>query len=211
MSSAEEILSSLWRFTATHPEWEEGEDWEPEVAWWAVLRPEGLVLIDPLVEDWDELDRLVQLAGGCAGIARTCRWHQRSIAEASRRYGAEVWARRPPSGVRAEAFDHGAAENGGPAGLHAFDVLRDDEIALWLPEQRALVFGDVMLRSGAGQLSMCPESWVTRVGGRAALREALIPLIELEPQHVLVSHGPLVLGDGASAFARAVSAPAAGS
>lgn len=205
MSSAEEILADLWRFTARHPEWEEDEDWDPEVAWWAVLRPGGLVLIDPLVPDWDELDRLVELAGGCAGILRTVFFHQRSIGEASRRYGAEIWARRPPPNIAAEHFDHAVGEDQLPEDLHAFDVLRDDEIAVWLPEQRALAFGDAMVRDHAGRLSMCPESWVKRVGGWPALRERLAPLAELEPQHVLVSHGPLVLGDGAESFSRALA------
>lgn len=205
MSSGEEILADLWRFTARHPEWEEGDDWDPVVAWWAVLRPAGLVLIDPLVEDWEELDRLVRLAGGCAGILRTLHFHQRSIAEASRRYEAQVWARRPRPSVPAQGFDHATGEDDLPGAVHAFDVLRDDEIALWLPEQRVLAFGDVMVRDREGQLSVCPESWVARDGGRAAIRAALVPLAELEPQHVLVSHGPLVLGDGAESFPRALA------
>jgi hypothetical protein len=207
VSSAEEILADLWRFTAVHPEWEEGDDWDPGVAWWAVLAPTGLVLIDPLVEDWGELDRLVGLAGGCAGIIRTVFFHERSIAEARRRYQTEVWARKPPPGVPAKAFDHATGgDEQPPGGLRPFDVLRDDEIAVWLPEQHALAFGDVMMRDGEGRLTMCPESWVARAGGRARLREALAPLEELEPHHVLVSHGPLVLGDGAEGFPRAVAA-----
>jgi hypothetical protein len=205
MSSAEEILAGLWRFTARHPEWDQDEDWDPEVAWWAALRPGGLVLIDPLVADWSELDRLVELAGGCAGILRTVFFHERSIAEASRRYRVEVWARRPPANVPPKPFDHAVGEEQLPGDLHAFDVLRDDEVAIWLPEQHALAFGDAMVRDPEGHLSMCPESWVKRVGGWPALRERLAPLAELEPQHVLVSHGPLVLGDGAESLPRALA------
>lgn len=205
MSSGEEILAGLWRFTARHPEWEEGEDWDPEVAWWAVLGPDGLVLIDPLVADWDELDRLVELAGGCDGIVRTLFFHERSIAEAARRYCAGVWARSATRDVPAGPLDHSTgSEDQIPARLRAFDVLRHDEVALWLPEQRALLFGDAMVRDSEGRLSICPDSWVMPPGGRPALRERLISLIELEPQHVLVSHGPLVLGDGAESFPRAL-------
>lgn len=206
MSAAEEILAGLWRFTAVHPEWEEGEDWDPEVAWWAVLGPDGLVLIDPLVEDWDELDRLVGLAGGCPGIIRTLHFHERSIPEASRRYGAEVWARTPPPGVPEKPLHHRIdGEQPLPGALHAFDVLRDDEVGVWLPEQRALAFGDAVLRESDGSLTMCPESWVTRSGGRDRLRQALTPLLELQPVHVLVSHGPLVLGEGSEAMAHALA------
>ncbi|HWD65138.1 MAG TPA: hypothetical protein VG405_08175 [Solirubrobacteraceae bacterium] len=188
MSSGEEILENLWRFTAVHPEWEEGEDWDADVAWWAVRGGVGLTLIDPLVEDWAELDELVRACGGCAGIVRTLHFHERSIPEAAARYGAEVWAEGPV-----------------PGGIEATPLVRDDEIALWLPEQRALAFGDAMLRDSDGRLTMCPESWVTRAGGRTRLREDLLPLQERAPEHVLVSHGPLVLGDGTEALAGALA------
>jgi len=38
-------------------------------------------------------------------------------------------------------------------GLRVIDVERADEIALWLPRQRALVFGDAMIRTQAGDRS----------------------------------------------------------
>jgi glyoxylase-like metal-dependent hydrolase (beta-lactamase superfamily II) len=190
MSSGEEILKDLWRFTAVHPEWEEGEDWDAEVAWWAVRGSDGLTLIDPLVEDWEELDDLVQAGGGCAGIVRTLHFHERSIPETAARYGAQISTEAPL-----------------PGGIAATPLVRDDEIALWLPDQRALAFGDAMLRAPDGRLTMCPESWVARVGGRARLRQHLEPLRELGPDHVLVSHGPLVLGDGSAALAAALADP----
>jgi len=206
MSSGQEILPGLWRFTAVHPEWEEGEDWDAEVSWWAIRGPDGLALVDPLVEDWEELDRLVAAAEGCAGIIRTVFFHERSIPEARRRYRTEVWARKPPPGVPARPFEHDTDQGLAlPGGLLAIDVPRDDEIGLWLPDQRALAFGDAMLRDGDGRLSMCPESWVARSGGRARLREALSPLLELGPEHVLVSHGPLVLSDAPESLTAALA------
>jgi hypothetical protein len=206
MDSGAEILDGLWRFTAVHPEWEEGEDWDAEVAWWALRGARGLVLIDPLVEDWDGLDRLVAEAGGCAGIIRTLHFHERSIAEAAARYAAEIWARTPPPSLDSGPFDHAVGgETELPGGLEAHELIRDDEIALWLPAQRALAFGDAMLRDPAGRLTMCPEPWVERVGGRARLRQDLAPLQDRRAQHVLVSHGPLVLDDGPEALAQAVA------
>jgi glyoxylase-like metal-dependent hydrolase (beta-lactamase superfamily II) len=206
MGSPEEIVPGLWRFTAVHPEWEEGEDWDAEVAWWAVRGPDGLTLIDPLVEDWEELDGLVASAGGLAGIVRTVHYHERSIPEAAARYGGEVWARRPPPTIESARFDHAVQEGGRlPGDIEATVLVRDDEIALWLPDQRALAFGDALLRDPDGRLTMCPESWVQRVGGRARLRQDLVPLVALAPEHVLVSHGPLVLGDGVEALAGAVA------
>jgi hypothetical protein len=76
------------------------------------------------------------------------------------------------------------------------DVERADEIALWLPRQAALVFGDALIRTSAGQLRVCPESWTQPAGGPARLRRLLAGLTNLPLQHVLVSHGPLVLDDG---------------
>lgn len=197
--STGQVLDGLWRFEATHPEWTEdegGEDgWEPLVAWWAVACSKGLVLIDPLVVDWSELDRLVAEHGRCAGVIRTCHWHERSVAEVAARYDAEVWAKPRadgavacdrPVGDRDELWD----------GIRAFEVQRADEIALWLPAQGALVFGDTMLRSPSGELRVCPETWTQPPGGRTALQGLLLGLTELPVQHVLVSHGPLVLGDG---------------
>jgi hypothetical protein len=119
MSSGEEILAGLWRLTAVHPEWEEGEDWDAEVSWWALRGPDGLVLIDPLVQEWEELDELVQGAGGCAGIIRTLHYHERSIPEAAARYRAEVWARRPPAAVSAGHLDHAVPDGSALPGRRA--------------------------------------------------------------------------------------------
>src|SRR5579859_7671693 len=138
-----EIIEGLWRFEAIHPEWTEdeggGEDgWEPQVAWWAVATPDGLVLIDPLVGDWEVLDQLVADRGGCAGIVRTCHWHQRSVPDVASRYRAEVWAKQDSDGRASHAFDHALGDRDELFDeLQVFDVERADEIAVWLRHQRA--------------------------------------------------------------------------
>jgi hypothetical protein len=210
-SATGEIIEGLWRFEALHPEWTEdegGEDgWEKQVAWWALATSRGLVLIDPLVIDWDALDRLVADRGGCAGIVRTCHWHQRSISDAASRYSAEVWAKPHSEGEHALYAFHRAVGEGDELfdGPRVFDVERADEIALWLPRQAALVFGDAMIRSSAGELRVCPESWTQPAGGPARLRALLHALTELPVEHVLVAHGPLVLGGGGESLRIATS------
>ncbi len=203
-----EVLTGLWRFEAVHPEWTEdegGEDgWDPTVSWFATGSRDGLVLIDPLVAEWPALDHLVEAHGGCAGIIRTCHWHQRSIAEASRRYGADVWARPATSRGIDQPFDHGVVDGDEPLGLRVIDIERIDEIGLWLPTQRALVFGDAMVRRGDGELRMCPPSWIQPPGGRERLCDVLTGLTALPVEHVLVSHGPLVLGDGLASLQSAL-------
>lgn len=204
-----EILEGLWRFEALHPEWTEdegGDDgWEQSVAWWAIASSQGLVLVDPLVFDWTALDRLVGESGGCAGVVRTCHWHQRSSAKAAARYRVGMWARSPRGRAAPHSFDH-AVTNGQVLfdGLQTLDVERADEIALWLPAQAVLLFGDAMLRSHAGGLQVCPGSWLQPEGGPARLRAVLSRLTEFPVEHVLVSHGPLVLGNGLASLQAAI-------
>ncbi len=203
-----QIIEGLWRFEALHPDWTEPdgdeEGWEQNVAWWAVAVASGLVLIDPLVDDWHAVDQLVARGGGCAGVVRTCHWHQRSIADVATRYDADVWARPHPDSSVRYAVDHAVNDRDEIFdGLRVFDVERADEIALWLPQQRALLFGDAMIRTRAGELSVCPETWTQPPGGPARLRSILGSLSSLPVEHVLVSHGPLVLRDGLASLRRA--------
>jgi Metallo-beta-lactamase superfamily len=209
-STTGEIIEGLWRFEALHPEWtgdEGGEDgWEQQVAWWAIATPPGLVLIDPLVDDWDGLDQLVADRGGCAGIVRTCHWHQRSVSDVASRYNAEVWAKQHRDGRVPYACDRAISDRDELFDeLRAFDVERADEIALWLPRRAALVFADAMLRTRAGDLRVCPESWTQPEGGPVRLRALLRALTVLPIEHVLVSHGPLVLGGGGASLRMATS------
>jgi hypothetical protein len=204
-----EVLDGLWRFEAPHPEWTEAEGgdegWEQNVAWWAIDSARGLILVDPLVFDWAALDQLVDDHERCAAIIRTCHWHQRSIAEAATRYGADVWAKPPPAAVPRHPFDHPATNGQEILGaLLAFEMERGDEIALWLPVQAALLFGDAMLRSAAGELRTCPDSWLQPNGGPARLRSLLGGLAELPVEHVLVSHGQPVLGNGLMSLQAAI-------
>jgi glyoxylase-like metal-dependent hydrolase (beta-lactamase superfamily II) len=201
-----EILEGVWRHVARHPDWAPGDDWDAEVAWWAVRTRAGLHLIDPLVEEWDVPDGLVREAGGAAAVVRTAHWHERSCPQAAARYGVPVYARPTPPDGPLRTFDlplaHGQRLPGGPVALH---VARESEIAVWLPDTRALVAGDVLLRDGDGRLRLCPASWVGGERELHHLRQELRRLVALEPEHVLVAHGPLVLGDGLRALEAALA------
>jgi hypothetical protein len=205
----QEVLPALWQFLAQHPEWTEqdgDEDgWDPLVAWWAIGTSRGLLLVDPLIADWAEFDRFVAARGGCAGVVRTCHWHQRSVAAVAARYSAPVWAMRSAQFEPRHPFDHGLRDQDQLwDGIQAFFLERDDEIALWLPQHAALLFGDAMLRRGQGQLRVCPASWTQPAGGPDRLRVLLGALSELPVEHVLVSHGPLVAGDGLASLQAAL-------
>jgi hypothetical protein len=209
----QEILDGLWRFTTVHPEWEDDSDgWEPVVAWWAIQTERGLLLVDPLVDDWDELDELVAHGGGCAGVVRTLHWHQRTIPAVAERYAVDVWARpwddprERPAGSTVKPYDRPIKPGRPlPGDVLPFDAAHDDEIILWSGPQQALVFGDVLIRDADGTLRVCPNGWIERAGGPERIKAELAELLELDVRHALVAHGPLVLGDGAEALAAALS------
>ena len=207
LSPVGEIAQGLWQFATLHPdagspEWTSalasGEDgWNSLVAWWVVATPGGLVLIDPLVDDWPALDRLLSDRGECVGIVRTCHWHQRSVSEAASRYRVPVWAKVHAEGSPTDVVDHPVGDQDEILeAIQVIDTERADEIAIWLREQRALLFGDAMIRRDSGALRICPDSWQQPIGGPARLRARLGELTDRQPEHVLVSHGPLVMGDG---------------
>jgi glyoxylase-like metal-dependent hydrolase (beta-lactamase superfamily II) len=205
-----EIIPGVWRFEAVHPEWspdDGGEDgWEPSVGWYAVATAAGVIFVDPLVDDASSLDPIVAHGDGCAGVVRTCHWHQRSVPEVAARFGVEVYAKRHPDGRAPYPADRMLIDGDRiPGGLRVYDVLRADELALLLPSQRALIFGDAMLRRADGSLRMCPETWTQPDGGPQALRRRLSHLAELPVAHVLVMHGPGVPGTGSDEIRRAVA------
>jgi hypothetical protein len=116
------------------------------------------------------------------------------------------WARRHPDGRGRYGLDHAISDGDALFDrLRVIDVERADEVALWLPGQRAFVFGDAMIRTRTGELTVCPESWTQPEGGPARLRSLLGALASLPIEHVLVSHGPLELGDGLASLRRATS------
>ena len=85
-----------------------------------------------------------------------------------------------------------------------------EETVYWIPEHRALVPGDVLVGTGGGALSLCPESWLQALSEQptlAELRAAVGTLGDLDVELVLVSHGDPALSDGRAELARALDAP----
>ena len=191
MSRVVEVAPGLRRWTALHEEWRE------EVASLAVDTDDGLVLIDPIDPP--------------RGVARpdhvllTVFWHGRSSGELT---APQVWAskravrRLGNRGVKVtDPIENGSL----PGDIRAFPTARDSELVYWLPRQKALVVGDVLLGAGAkpnatsDPLRLCPERWL----GKAThddLRRSLQPLLDLPVQRVLVSHGEPVLRAGKRAL-----------
>jgi glyoxylase-like metal-dependent hydrolase (beta-lactamase superfamily II) len=131
----------------------------------------------------------------------TVYWHGRSTQEAkAKRVWASTRSAQPLRNREIEVTDVFRAGDELPGGIRAFQTARSAEVAYWLPEQRALVVGDVLLGAGAkpratGEpLRLCPEGWLGKQT-HDDLRRSLRPVLELPVELVLVSHGKPVLGD----------------
>jgi hypothetical protein len=157
------------------------------------------VFIDPLVpadqaEFWGWADD--RCRGREVVVLETIRFHRRSREAVLARYSAATMA----------------AEAAVPAywGVEPHSLPATDETVFWIPEHRALVPGDVLIGTGGGGLSLCPQSWLEELSEQptlADLRAAMGGLRELDVEMVLVSHGDPALRDGRAELARALDSP----
>lgn len=137
----------------------------------------------------------------------TVYWHGRSTkGVAAKRVWASSRSAQPLRNRGIAVTDVFRAGDGLPGGIQAFQTPRAAEVVYWLPEQQALVVGDVLLGAGAKPratdepLRLCPERWLGKAK-HSDLRDALRPLLDLPVERVLVSHGRPLLCDGHEALA----------
>ena len=208
-----ELAPGLWRWTALHPEWTPGADWDQEVGCIYLETAASVILIDPLVPgepSWrqtflDRLDADVERNGKPVSILLTVWWHERSAGELAERYEAEVWAHEEGGSRTETPVTHPFATGDAlPGGLIGIDAQRVGETMYWLPEQRALVSGDIFLGDGDGGVRICSQSWLGDVSHRE-LKLALAGLLDLPVEMVLVAHGEPVLEDGLTALTAALA------
>lgn len=219
----DELTDGIWRWTAPHPEWHRADHpWTHEVASFAVAAGHDLILVDPLAPAdaapfWSELDRLVEQTGARrVPVLLTIHYHVRSAAEVSRRYGKrlDVTVHGHESvrahlgrGVPFEAIKPGDEL---PAGAEAFAIgsPRRREMPLLLPGARALAFGDAVVGvDGDLRVWQVVEGDGQREWYEKRFLPTLLPLAELDFDHVLVTHGPPVVGDGVERLRRGLAAP----
>jgi len=200
MSRLEQVAPGLRRWSAWHTEWRQ------EVGSVAVDTPDGLVLIDPI----DPPPEVRQPQH----VLVTIHWHARSAGG----LGAEhVWA--PGRGVR-KLKNRGVVVTDPfeakpppelPGGIQAIFTAREGEVVYWLPQQKAVVVGDVLLGAGAKPhatseaLRLCPDNWLEGATTKQLVK-SLLPLLDLPVERVLVSHGDPVLQGGKDAL-KALLAP----
>jgi len=136
----------------------------------------------------------------------TVYWHGRSTKDVdARRVWASTRSAQPLRNRGVGVTDAFRAGDELPGGIQAFQTPRAAEVVYWLPDQRALAVGDVLLGAGAkprptdDPLRLCPERWLGKAT-HADLRASLRQLLDLPVERVLVSHGTPVLRDGAAAL-----------
>lgn len=214
----EQIRPRLWRWTATHPDWspEEGgpDGWEPEVSCYALVEEDALVLIDPLVpaDDeerfWHALDSDVEHHGP-PQILLTVYWHARSAQTIFDRYpGARVWvpeAAAEKARERVEFTDTFASGDTLPGGVEPKETHDTTEVLLWIPSQRALAAGDILLGTPGG-VRVCPDAWLSEGVAPADVRDALRTLLDLPIELVLLAHGQPVRENAHAALEAALRA-----
>ena len=213
----ETLTKDLWRWTARHPEWHPG-DFGAEVACFAARAGDDLLLIDPLLPPEPEavLERLDAAAGDRVAILITIPYHVRSGEELWRRYrkqaettihGHPACAKRLRDRSGFRALEAGRALPGGVS-PQTIGKPRRYETPLHLPSHRALVFGDAVAETGGRLVVWSGDRVDAKVERfyRERFNPTLEPLLELDFERVLVTHGQPVLENGKAALRRALKA-----
>lgn len=186
-----ELQKGLWWWEARHPEWTAeddaaGRDWGPEVSSYALDDGARLLLIDPTTPPAPVLDLA---ADRKTVIVLTNHWHERDAPSISESLGAAVFAPPPDDGgkgIRMPAQQFVAGDRL-PFGVEAFPGGEPPyDLVLWIESHRAVVIGDTLIDRGQGIEIV--DSWLTGVT-REQVVEGLRPLLELEIEHVLPTHG----------------------
>jgi hypothetical protein len=214
-ANLEELTEGLWRWTERHPEWHPGE-FGKEVACFAVQAGDDTLLIDPLLPEDPEpvLDLVEEILGDRLTVLVTIPYHVRSAEEIWDRYrgqtevsirGHEAAAKRLDDRTGFEALAPGDDLPGAASAYRIGKPVRQ-ETPLLLPSHRALVFGDAVAEVG-GRLRVWSDRRVddkVERFYRERFNPTLEPLLDLDFERVLVTHGQPVMKEGKKALRSAL-------
>ncbi|WP_156028084.1 MBL fold metallo-hydrolase [Candidatus Solirubrobacter pratensis] len=214
----EEIVTGLWRWERRPRGLHPGEFGGRTS--YAIALKSDVLLLDPLVDGDDDpaLDVLDDLVRDRVRILVTMPYHTRSSESLWRRYrGAKARIYGHPavatrlSDVSGFEAVTGGGHVAGIARFHSIGRPPSSQQSIEIPVVRALVFGDAVVDTDGGQLRVWAaplDSEGRRQWWHARYLPTLQRLVELDIDHVLVTHGRPAIGDGKAALQRALkSAP----
>lgn len=214
----ETLTEGLWRWTARHPEWHPGE-FGAEVACFAAQAGDTTLLIDPLLppDPSSVLAVIDETMSDRLAILITVPYHVRSAEGLWRRYkdqaettihGHPACAKRLTDRSAFRAIDADGAPL--PAGVtaHRIGKPRRHETPLHLPSHHALVFGDAIAAANGRLVVWTSEKVDAKVERfyRDRFNPTLEPLLELDFDSVLVTHGRPLMSGGKRALRAALDA-----
>jgi hypothetical protein len=208
-----ELTPGIWLWRATHPEWHSTTE---RVGCYALETGGGLAIVDPLLPAGSEdalLDWLQERRGSKdAAVYVTIPYHVRSAADVAQTLdvpivGHPALARRLPEPGR---LIDATTEPKLPLGLAVRRIgnPRRYELPLHASDLAVLVFGDAVVGVAGGlriwERAETPSrrAWYTK-----RFLPTLAPLAELGIEHVLVTHGQPVVGDGTRALREMLAEP----
>jgi len=212
----EELTDGLWRWTARHPEWHPGEFGAEVASYAARAGDETTLLLDPLLPP-DASSVLAVIDGILAkrlAILITIPYHVRSAEELWDRYrsdadatihGHRACAKRLKDRSAFHEIDPGVGLPGGVT-AHSIGKPRRYETPLHLPSHDALVFGDAVAETGGRLVVWATDKVDAKVERfhRERFNPTLEPLLELDFDAVLVTHGEPVMSGGKRALRQAL-------
>ncbi len=182
-----DLAPGLWIWRARHPFWVKGADWQPVVTSTFVESGGERLVLDPLAPTLDSIGLWERLDARPPTVAVVLMPdHVRDIDLFVQRYGARAFGPMfffpdDVPNARLEPIIADTKLPGGPVAL--YDGRGRLETPIWLPEQRAIVFGDALTERG-GELRV----WDCRTGHERRELPALRAMLELPFERVIVSH-----------------------
>jgi hypothetical protein len=205
------LAKDLWRWTARHPEWHPS-GFGSEVACFALRAGDDTILIDPLLPEEPDpvIDLIEQNLGDRLAILITLPLHVRSSEELWRRFrkeakttihGHPACAKRLGNKSALKELKPGADLPGGIS-AHAIGKPRRSETPFHVPSHKALVFGDAVAAVDGRLVVWATDKVDAKMERfhRERFNPTLEPLLELDFDRVLVTHGEPIRKGGRAAL-----------
>jgi hypothetical protein len=182
-----DLAPDLWIWRARHPFWTKDADWQPVVTSTFVESRGARLVLDPLAPVLDNIglwERLDKTPPTAAVVLMPD--HVRDIDLFVKRYGARPFGPMFffPDDVPRTQLEPIMADSVLPGGLVAlYDGRGRLETPMWLPEHRAIVFGDALTERN-GELRV----WDCRAGHEKRELPALRAMLQLPFERVIISH-----------------------